>query len=165
MQISNLYTKPVLKALFFVLITLSLFTGISGFTSWALFDVFIHLAISSLFMIAALLILTKSWFLRYNSTTEMVEIDRSTLFAGVNSNISRLGMNKVQIRDYEVRNYWLGAIVHIEYEMRNGTIFKQRIPFTLFTNRHLAVIKSDLARIISGNSESSLFIGSSQSPA
>ena len=165
MQISNLYTKPVMKAAFFVLIFASIFMAVSGFTRFAVFDVFVQLGFSALLLIVALLILTKSWFLRYNSTTEMIEIDKSTLFANVHSNVSRLGMNKIQIRDYEIKNYWLGAVVHIKYEMRNGSVFKQKIPFTLFSHRHLAVIQSDLSRVISGNSESSLFIGSTQSPA
>jgi len=160
MQISNLYTKPVLKGAFFALIGVGIAIAALGFTTFAPFDLFIHIASAVLFIIAALLILTKSWFVRYNSTTEMIEIDRSRLFATPLSSITRLGMNKVQIKDYEINHYWFGAVVQIEYEMRNSTIFKQRIPLTLFSHRHLAMIQSDLSRIINGNSESSLFIGS-----
>lgn len=163
MQISNLYTKPVMKSAFFVLIFSSIFMAVTGFTRFAIFDALVHLGIGLLMLISSLLILTKSWFLRYNSSTEMIEIDRSTLFSKVDSKVSRLGMNKLQIRNYNIKNYWFGAIVHIEYEMRNGSIFKQRIPFTLFSHRHLAVIQLDLSRIIRGNSNSSLFIASTKS--
>ena len=68
---------------------------------------------------------------------------------------------KFQIRDFEMLEYWFGSVLVLTYEKRNGERFKKRVALALFSKRHTQIIKRDLTRIISGNSDMNLFIGSS----
>lgn len=163
MQITNFYTKPFLKGLFYALMLFGIGLMILGFTGLQFMPLPIHLGVGVLFVIAALLLLTREFFVRYDSKSELIEIDRSGLFSK-NEDFaprSHLGFVKFQIRDYEMRDHWFGSVLLLTYEKRNGERFNKRVPLALFSKRHIQIIKRDLNRIISGNSDMNLFIGSS----
>lgn len=162
MRITNFYTKPFLKTLFYVLSVLGLSLLVIGFTPIQFMALPLHIGIGILFIIAALLLLTKDFFIRYDSKSDLIEIDRSSMFANSNDkHANYLGIIKYQIRDYKMIDRWYGSKLIITYEKLNGERFEHSIPVSLVTSRQVSIIKRDLSRIVSVNSDTNLFIGSS----
>lgn len=161
MRITNFYSRPFLKTLFVVFLGLGVLNIAIAFTNLALFSMPLHLAFGALFIVLSLLLLTREFFVEYDSRNDLIEIERSRLFSSprkprVNHMI---GYVKYRVRDYEIKDRWYGSRLIIKYEKLNGEIITNEIPFSFLSNRHIRILKRDLSRIVS--SDTTLFIGSS----
>ncbi|KAB1065726.1 hypothetical protein [Salibacter halophilus] len=161
MKITNFYSKSFLKTLFFILTLLGLTNVLIIFTDFIFMAWPIHAAVAGLFFVGALLVLTKEFFVKYDSRDDFIEIERSRLF----SNTKRprkghiQGYWKYRVCDYDIIDRWYGSKLILNYEKPNGNIDVITIPFSFISQRHVKILKRDLSRIL--QNDTALFVGSS----
>ncbi len=160
MQITNFYSKTTFKFLFIVSAVLAVVNVAIIFTPFALVPGYLHLILAILLGGAAVYIMLKDYFVKYDSHAESITIERSSLFS-----ISRkpkahrfVGFRKYDIREYQVDKKWYGTVLLLKHEKQNGNFEEVRIPFRFFSARHAHVLNKDLKRIL--NTDFHMFIGS-----
>ena len=72
MKLNNLFAKPIVKALFFIALLLGLVNVLMLFTQIQPFTNLVHLSIAVSLFVSAGLIMSKSFFVKYNSTWESI---------------------------------------------------------------------------------------------
>ena len=129
------------------------------FTAWELLPLAVHLSIAGIFIVAALYLLTKNFFVKYNSQNDFIEIEQSGLFSDPDKPVKGhfSGYLKHRIQDFDVEKRWYGSKLILKYEELNGNIRTVESPFTFFSKRHVRVLSLDLKRIL--DTDINLFIG------
>lgn len=160
MTISNFNLKPLLQTVFFVSIGLSIFNLLIVFTNMQIFGDITHLILSGVFVIIALASFLQNVFVNYDSSDELIEIERGSLFTPKNKiRSAQQGYIKRQIKNYRVRSFLFFKSIEITYIKTNGDEDKYVIPVTLFGSDNLKKLIGDLRDILNNNSQ--MFIGSS----
>lgn len=160
MQITNFYSKSTFKILFIICVVAALGNLLLSVTGTHFLPLFIHLILAILFSGAAVYILLKNYFVKYDSFADAVIIERPSLFSFGSKPKPQL-MNrfmKHDLREYNVENKWYGSVLQLKYETTSGNIEEIRIPFRFFGVRRAAVLQKDLKRIL--NTDFHMFIGS-----
>lgn len=160
MQITNFYSKTTFKILFIASVFITVANVAVVFTPFAVFPEYIHLILAVLFAGAAVYIMLKNYFIKYDSYADSITIERSALFSFSRKPKARSfdGYRKYDIREYTVENKWYGTVLLLKYETHNGETEEARIPFRFFSARHANVLNKDLKRIL--NTDFHMFIGS-----
>ncbi|HBH05505.1 MAG TPA: hypothetical protein DDX92_02750 [Flavobacteriales bacterium] len=152
MKTNNLYSKPILRLLFFVLVALGILNVAIIFTNIHPFTDLSHASIAVVFFAVSGLLLSRDIFLKYDSSDEVLEIERSGLFT---SNIAvrsgQRGYIKYRIKDFELIGKWYGARLHINYETGAGQTIKNSFPIFFFKGAQLNELKNDLNGIVRSN--------------
>lgn len=160
MKISNFNFKPLFKTVFFVAVLFSIANILIVFTNMMVFSKLGHLVIASTFALVALGSFLQNVFVKYDSTDELIEIERASLFTPRRKvKSSQQGYVKRQIRNYKVRSFLFFKSIELTYVKSNGDEQKYFIPVTLLGKESLQKIISDLKEILNNNSQ--MFIGSS----
>jgi hypothetical protein len=162
MKISNFYSRPFLKAAFFIMLIFALSNALILLTNIHPFSLPIHIVLSALFIVACLYLLTKEVFIKYDSRDDMIEIVHSRLFSSSKKpGSSFFGYVKYRVRSFEIIDRWYGTKLIINYETMNGEISRNEIPFSFLSSRRIDFIKKDLSKIINIDFDSdTMFIGS-----
>lgn len=162
MKITNFYSRPFLKAAFFILLAVALSNILISFTNIHPFSLPIHIALAALCIVACLYLLTKEVFIKYDSRDDVIEIVHSRLFSSSKKHASSpFGYLKYRVRSFEIIDRWYGTKLIINYEKMNGEISRNEIPFSFLSSRRLNIIKKDLSKIINIDFDNeTMFIGS-----
>ena len=148
MKLNNLYAKPIMKALFFILVLTSianlsfLLTNVQPFTD------LVHISISVSLFIMSGLIMSKNMFIKYNSEDAVIEIERSGLFSGKNTiHSGQLGFVKTKLQDYHVSSAWYGIELTLVYSTSTGRPYSKSFPILFGTKEGLRQLDKDLSII------------------
>lgn len=162
MKISNFYSRPFLKAAFFIFLLVAIGNILISFTNIHPFSLPIHIALAALFLVACLYLLTKDVFIKYDSRDDMIEIVHSRLFSSSKKpSHTPFGYVKYRVRSFEIIDRWYGTKLIINYEKMNGEISRNEIPFSFLSNRRINIIKKDLSKIIHVDFDNdTMFVGS-----
>lgn len=158
-QLSNIYTKNILRIVASVVAVFGLVSFINPFTGWlSLSDVQSIILGGVAFAIFGYLV-SRKFFVRYNREEELVEIEQSRLFSS--TRMRKLGQKnfpKNWIQSYEVIDRWYGKKLVINSTKWDGTLAKNEFPILFLSNKKANAIRVDLTQIM--NADDNLFIGS-----
>ena len=148
MKVNNLYAKPILKAVFFITLLLGAVNAGVLLTQIQPFSDLVHLSISvSLFMSAGL-IMSKTFFIKYNSEDAVLEIERSGLFSGKNAiHSGQLGFVMSKIDTYAVDKTWYGGSFTIGYSTSTGKPYSKSFPIFFASSEMMISMSKDLSEI------------------
>ena len=160
MKISNFSLKPFFQIVFFISVGLAVVNLAIPFTNLRIFGDVAHLILAGMFALIAFASFLQNVFIKYDSSDELIEIERASLFTPKNRiKSAQQGYVKRQIKNYKVRSFLFFRSIEITYVKSNGDEDKYIIPVTLFGSDNLKKIVGDLKEILSNNSL--MFIGSS----
>ncbi len=149
MKINNLYSKPVIKTLFFIFVGLGLMNVLIIFTNMHPFSDLNHISLAVVFFILAGILMSRNLFLKYDSSDEVVEIERSGLFTTrIESHSNQVGYVKYRIKDYKLTSKWYGAQLTLSYETSAGVVTKNTFPIFFFGNDQVMSLRTDLDKIV-----------------
>jgi hypothetical protein len=160
MKISNFSLKPFFQILFFVSVGVAVVNVLLVFTNLRIFGDTTHLILSGVFALIAFASFLQNVFIKYDSSDELIEIERASLFTPKNKvKSAQQGYVKRQIKNYKIRSFLFFKSIEITYVKSNGDEDRYIIPVTLFGSDNLKKIVGDLREILNNNSQ--MFIGSS----
>lgn len=148
MKVNNLSAKPFLKAIFFIVLLLGAVNVAVLLTQIQPFSDLIHLSIAvSLFVFAGLL-MSRNFFLKYNSEDAVLEIERAGLFSSKNTvHSSQLGFVKTKIDDYAVEKTWYGGTFTLGYSTSTGKPYSKKFPIFFVSSDVVVKMNKDLSQI------------------
>ena len=145
MKFNNLYAKPIMKAVFFILVLMALvnlaflLTNIQPFTDLA------HISISVSLFIMSGIIMSKNMFIKYNSEDAVIEIERSGIFSGKNAiHSGQLGFIKLKVQDFHVAKTWYGMELTLVYSTSSGKSYSKAFPVLFATKKGCSDLANDL---------------------
>lgn len=148
MKLNNLFAKPILKALFFIVLlsgaanVLILLTQIQPFTN------LVHLSIAVSLFVSGGLIMSRNFFIKYNSEDAVLEIERAGIFSSKNTiHSSQLGFVKAKISEYSVEKTWFGGVFTLMYSTSTGRPYSKRFPVLFASTSTMVQLNDDLALI------------------
>lgn len=148
MKINNLFAKPIVKALFFIVVLLGLSNVLILLTQMQPFSDLIHLSIAVSLFISAGLIMSRNFFLKYNSEDAVLEIERAGIFSSKNTiHSSQLGFVKAKIRDYSVEKTWYGGAFTLMYSTSTGRPYSKRFPVFFVGTEVMVKMNEDLGQM------------------
>jgi hypothetical protein len=148
MKVNNMFAKPILKAIFYIVLLLGsvnvavLLTHMQPFTDLA------HISIAVSLFISAGLIMSRNFFIRYNSEDAVLEIERAGLFSSKNTiHSSQLGFVKAKIQGYSVDNTWYGGSFTLVYSTSRGKAYSKKFPVIFGSKETMLKMNEDLGNI------------------
>lgn len=145
MKANNLFAKPILKALFFVSLTLGVVNLAVMLTQVQPLPDLTHISIAVSFFILSGLVMSKNFFIKYNSEDEVIEIERSGLFSSRNTVHSmQLGFVKSKVQGYSVQKSWYGGSFTLIYSTSTGRAYSKKFPMFFVSNEILDAMDQDL---------------------
>ncbi len=148
MKLNNLFARPIVKAIFFIMLLLGFVNVAILLTQIQPFSTLVHLSITVSLFIAAGLTMSRNFFLKYNSEDAVLEIERAGIFSSKNTiHSSQLGFVMAKITDYSVEKTWYGGTFTIWYSTSKGRPYSKQFPL-LFVGSHTMVrMNEDLGKI------------------
>jgi len=148
MKVNNLKAKPFVKALFFIVLLIGLVNLGVMLTRIQPFSDLIHLSIAVSLFISAGLLMSNTFFIKYNSEDAVLEIERAGLFSSKNTvHSSQLGFVKAKIDDYAVENKWYGGSFTLGYSTSKGRPYTKSFPIFFASADTLVRMNKDLSTI------------------
>lgn len=148
MKANNLFAKPVVKAVFFILMLLGLVNLGFLLTRIQPLSDLSHISISVSMFIMAGMIMSRNIFIKYNSEDAVIEIERAGLFSSKNTiHSGQLGFVKAEVRNFEVENTWYGGAFTLEYTTSSGRPYQKRFPILFASSAMLVEFNDDLRKI------------------
>ncbi|MFT4752526.1 MAG: hypothetical protein ACI9GM_001415 [Salibacteraceae bacterium] len=148
MKLNNLFAKPIVKALFFITLLLGLVNVLILVTQIQPFTNLVHLSIAVSLFISAGLIMSKSFFVKYNSEDAVLEIERAGIFSSKNTiHSSQLGFVKAHISDYAVEKTWYGGTFTLCYATSTGRPYSKSFPLLFVGTETMVRMNEDLGLI------------------
>lgn len=148
MKLNNLFAKPILKAVFYIVLLLGVVNVLILLTQIQPFSSLVHLSIAVSFFIAAGLIMSRNFFVKYNSEDAVLEIERAGIFSNKNTiHSSQLGFVKAKISDYSVEKTWYGGAFTLMYSTSTGRPYSKRFPVFFVGTEIMVQMNEDLGKI------------------
>tara|TARA_R110002050_G_scaffold200591_1_gene335547 strand:- start:97277 stop:97801 length:525 start_codon:yes stop_codon:yes gene_type:complete len=148
MKVNNLSAKPILKALFFIVLLLGIVNVGVLLTQIQPFSDLVHLSIAVSLFISAGLLMSRNFFIKYNSEDAVLEIERAGLFSSKNTiHSSQLGFVKAKIDDYAVERTWYGGSFTIGYSTSTGRPYSKKFPIFFVSSDVVVKMNKDLSKI------------------
>ncbi|UTW67296.1 hypothetical protein KFE94_04050 [bacterium SCSIO 12643] len=148
MKVNNLYAKPILKAVFYIMLLLGIVNVGILLTQIQPFSDLIHISIAVSLFIFAGLIMSKNIFIKYNSEDAVLEIERAGLFSSRNTiHSSQLGFVKAKIQDFSVEKTWYGGAFTLVYSTSKGKPYSKRFPIFFGSTETMVKMNEDLKMI------------------
>ena len=148
MKLNNLFAKPIIKAVFFIALLLGLVNVLILVTQIQPFSSLVHLSIAVSLFISAGLIMSRSFFVKYNSEDAVLEIERAGIFSSKNTiHSSQLGFVKAHISDYSVEKTWYGGAFTLSYSTSTGRPYSKRFPLFFVGTETMVRMNEDLGLI------------------
>jgi hypothetical protein len=145
MKANNLFAKPILKAIFFIAVTLGAVNLSILLTQVQPLPDLTHISIAVSFFLLAGLVMSKNFFVKYNSEDEVIEIERSGLFSSRNTVHSmQLGFIKTKVQGYSVEKTWYGGSFTLIYSTSSGRAYSKKFPMLFVSNEMLDAMDQDL---------------------
>lgn len=145
MKANNLFAKPILKALFFIAVALGLVNLSVMLTQVQPLPDLTHISIAVSFFVLAGLVMSRNFFIKYNSEDEVIEIERSGLFSSRNTVHSmQLGFVKSKVQGYSVDKTWYGGSFTLIYSTSSGRAYSKKFPMLFVSNEILDAMNQDL---------------------
>jgi hypothetical protein len=148
MKVNNLYAKPIMKAVFYIVLALGLVNLGVLLTRMQPFTDLTHISIAVTLFISAGLIMSRNFFIKYNSEDAVLEIERAGIFSS-NTTVhsSQLGFVKTKIDNFSVENTWYGGAFTIGYSTSTGRPYTKRFPFLFASSEVIVQMSNDLGEI------------------
>lgn len=148
MKLNNLFAKPIIKAVFFIVMMLGLVNVAILLTQMQPFSNLVHLSIAVSLFISAGLIMSRNFFVKYNSEDAVLEIERAGIFSSKNTiHSSQLGFVKAKISDYSVEKTWYGGAFTLMYSTSTGRPYSKRFPVFFVGTETMVSMNNDLGKI------------------
>jgi len=148
MKVNNLYAKPILKAVFYIMLLLGIVNVGILLTQIQPFSDLVHISIAVSLFIFAGLIMSKNIFIKYNSEDAVLEIERAGLFSSKNTiHSSQLGFVKAKIQDFSVEKTWYGGAFTLVYSTSKGKPYAKRFPIFFGSTDTMVKMNEDLKMI------------------
>jgi len=148
MKVNNLYAKPILKAIFFIVILLGLVNAGVLLTQIQPFTDLVHISIAVTLFILAGLLMSKTFFIKYNSEDAVLEIERAGLFSGKNAiHSGQLGFVMTKIDSYAVEKKWYGGTFTLGYSTSTGKPYSKTFPIFFASTEMMISMSKDLSII------------------
>lgn len=148
MKVNNLYAKPILKAVFYIMLLLGLVNVGVLLTQIQPFSDLAHISIAVSLFVFAGLIMSKNIFIKYNSEDAVLEIERAGLFSSRNTiHSSQLGFVKAKIQDFSVEKTWYGGAFTLVYSTSKGKPYAKRFPIFFGSTETIVKMNEDLKMI------------------
>jgi hypothetical protein len=112
------------------------------------FSDLIHLSIAVSLFISAGLLMSRNFFIKYNSEDAVLEIERAGLFSSKNTiHSSQLGFVKAKIDDYSVQSTWYGGSFTLGYSTSKGRPYTKSFPIFFVSTETMVSVNKDLSQI------------------
>ena len=148
MKLNNLFAKPIIKALFFIVLLLGMVNIAILITQIQPFSSLVHLSIAVSMFIASGLIMSRNFFIKYNSEDAVLEIERAGIFSSKNTiHSSQLGFVKAHIKDYSVEKTWYGGAFTLNYATTSGRSYSKKFPVFFVATETMVEMNQDLGKI------------------
>lgn len=148
MKLNNLFAKPIVKALFYIVVLLGVSNVVVLLTQIQPFSNLVHLSIAVSFFITAGLIMSRNFFIKYNSEDAVLEIERAGIFSSKNTiHSSQLGFVKAKISDYSIDKTWYGGAFTLWYSTSTGRPYSKRFPVFFVGAQTMVEMNDDLGKI------------------
>ena len=134
--------------MFFIVLLLGLVNVVILFTRIQPFSNLVHLSIAISLFISAGLIMSRNFFVKYNSEDAVLEIERAGIFSSKNTiHSSQLGFVKAKINDYSVEKTWYGGAFTLMYSTSTGRPYSKKFPIFFVGTETMVSMNDDLGKI------------------
>lgn len=148
MKVNNLYAKPIMKAVFYILLLLGVVNVGILLTQMQPLSDLAHISIGVSFFVMAGLVMSKNIFIKYNSEDAVIEIERAGLFSSNRAvHSGQLGFVKTKVQGYEVRKTWYGSSFTLVYSTSKGRTYSKKFPIFFGSAEDAISMDEDLSEI------------------
>lgn len=159
LQLSNIYTKNILRIVAVALLIVGLLSFINPWTGWLTLSTAQAMLVSGIATVLFAYLSSRKFFVKYNREDEVVEIEQSKLFTTLR--MRKRGQKdfpKNWIQSYELIDRWYGRKLIINSTKWDGSLEKNEFPILFLSAKKANALRLDLTQII--NADDTLFIGS-----
>lgn len=150
MVINNFYSKRLLMFFVYILLGISISNLVVVFTNFPPLSSTFHFVISILSLFFSVYLLTRNFFVKYDSLADLIEIEQSSLLAdSEKAKSNQKGYIKYRIQDFEIKQSFINTKLTLYYSTSKGKTRVHQIAIPFFAKKHAMQLKQDLLHIVS----------------